>query len=507
MKKIKYYTLVFFVCLLVACKPIDAASVSGCESNFFIPYGAENTVSTTPDNRVIRDLEPSFFGFNLEWVDFQQDMFDRNANQVWPNVVEWMKPFAGAVYRYPGGTGSNHLDWHDTVGPQSSRPKKQRVDWLGPIAAQFGFDEYLDFVKKTNGTAWVVLNLNGDYAKEGDHASLAKSAADWVSYANRAKLEGMPEVLRWELGNELDRYKWKPNKYVQVANQTMKAVLASEPEAKFVSLLQDYAFHKEYSVSQYDSILMNELTPKVNDYAHHLYYEEQSWGSVFERMSYVCKSVEDAHKAKIDSPSIWITEHAKGEQVQDKRNWIKTSNLEAAIVEAESYIAAAQLPEVKGLFLHSLGTSHGPWPLFNSGMREELRPSIVYWAMRILRDTMLPKVLASQVASRNEEGSIGDHDVRAVVLTDAQQLQYVVWAVNRYGQVSKLAVKIPALSGKAMHAYFTYISDSNKLANNFLVADNVVPQHLEKNLIFNEAGVAEVELPAYSVNALRITPR
>lgn len=509
---LKTHLFIISIFLLTsACKPLEASSNSSCENNLLVGYSNQNSVSATPNNKVVRQLKPEFFGFNLEWVDFQQDMWDAQKLQVKPEVVGWLKPFKGSVYRYPGGTGSNHLDWRDTIGAQALRPKRQRVDWLGPIAPQFGFDEYLDFVKQTDGTAWVVLNLNGGYGKEGDHALLSQSAADWVSYANTQVLIGKPKVFYWELGNELDRYKWSAEKYTKVANQTVKTILAREPKTMFVGMLQDYQFHKDMTVSEYDRYLMNGLKPSTNDYAHHLYYEQERWGSVFERMTYVCKSVDDANAVQIQSPSFWITEHTLSLSGQEnyqewQRNWPKTSNLETAIVVAESYIAATQFPEIKGLFLHSLGTAHGPWPLFNATKASGLHPSVVYWAMRILRENMLPVALESKVESRNDEASIGDHDVRAAILTDAQTQIFVVWAVNRHKSTAKLALKIPSLSGKNRRAIFNYISDSNKNANNYASSLNVLPQKIEKNITFDVDGEAELDLPPYSVNAIKITP-
>ena len=170
----------FFIC---ACKPLQAASLASCEANIEVSISSKNTVSTDTKNSIVRTLSPSFFGFNVEWVDFQQDMWDSKTLQVKPAVINWLKPFAGASYRYPGGTGSNHLNWRDTVGAQATRPVTQRVDWLGPIAPQFGFDEYLSFIESVNGSAWYVLNINGDYKDQLPTSIMAQEAADLVSYA------------------------------------------------------------------------------------------------------------------------------------------------------------------------------------------------------------------------------------------------------------------------------------------------------------------------------------
>lgn len=520
MPKITHINILFLLLLITACKPINAASNSNCNAKIAVVLAPENIVTTQPNNAIARTLSPTFFGFNLEWVDFQQDLWDANTLQVKPTVVDWLKPFVGAVYRYPGGTGSNYLNWRDTIGSQASRPKRVRVDWLGPIVPQFGFDEYLKLVQQVNGTAWVVLNLYGDYDAEQNSISQAKDAADWVDYAQKLEEKGQPAILRWELGNELDRgnTKWKPEKYAAVAKQLIEAVQVKQADVQFVGMFQDWQAQSPLSITEYNQKVALSLNSGVDEFAHHLYYEEDDWVSVNNRMGVVCQSVQDTKAINVNQAKFWITEQARGLPSQKtpkewRDTWPKTADLESAIIAAETYIAATQLPEIQGLFIHSLGTAHGPWPLFNAtqpvnsnslNQADGVHPTAVYWALRILRDSMLPNALVTNMQSRNDAKSIGDHDVRSAVLVDYAQSQYVVWSINRSKTPIALTLNITALAGKKVQTHFNYIGDVNKEASNYVIADKVMPKQSESALMFDAYGIANITLPAYSVSALHM---
>lgn len=518
MPKIYHINILILLLLITACRPLGAAPTNNCQAKIAVSLAAKNMVTTQPSNTIMRKLNPTFFGFNLEWVDFQQDMWDASNLQVKPAVVDWLKPFGGAVYRYPGGTGSNYLNWRDTIGAQSTRPKRIRVDWLGPIAPQFGFDEYLKLVQQVNGSAWVVLNLYGDYDAEGNPNVLAKEAADWVGYATSRSMVGLPTILRWELGNELDRgsTKWPPEKYAAVANQVTHEILARQANTQFVGMFQDWAAQKPLTISEFNQKLASSLKSNVDEFAHHLYYEEDDWVSVSNRMGVVCQSVQDVKDVNMKDAKFWVTEHARGLSSQKtpkewRDTWPKTADLESAIIAAETYITATQLPEIQGLFLHSLGTAHGPWPLFNaaknfnSNQADSLHPTAVYWGLRILRDSMLPNALVANMQSRNDAKSIGDHDVRSAVLTDDAQLQYVIWSVNRSKTSTPLTLNIAALAGKKVQSAFNYIGDTNKEASNYTAANQVLPKQQVAELTFDASGMVEIMLPAYSVSTLRMT--
>lgn len=460
----------------------------------------------------VRRLDPEFFGFNLEWVDFQQSLWDSANQTARAEVVGWLKPFSGAVYRYPGGTESNHFDWREGVGEPNRRPIRQRVDWLGPIRVEFGFDEYLGFVKAVGGQAWAVANIHGRSSGEITASALADSAGEWSTYAKARATGGMPHVLRWELGNELDRgdMRWPAAKYASVATLVANAISRTDPDAKFVGMLQDWPAQAPLTVSAFNSAVMSRLSGLTSGYAHHLYYEGLPRETVEQRGAVICRSIEDAHAAGVESPEFWITEHARNlpgpQGAPDwKRNWPKTADLEATLLVAEAYILATQIPEARGMFLHSLGTTRGPWPLFNVGEGNTIHPSAVYWGIRILRDSMLPYALSTLTESRNDGRSNGGHDIRGAILTDQTRSRYTVWLTNRSSSTASVRLQIPRLARRNVAAGATYVADSDELANNYSPKDRISPVKTSPLVSFDATGSASLQVPAHSVSAFKLS--
>lgn len=485
-----------------------AASPDSCVQRIAAQHGSENALLVRSSNNPLRKLSPEFFGFNLEWIDFQQSLWDSARQEVSKSVIDWLSVFEGAVYRYPGGTSSNSFRWRDGLGSVSSRPVRERVDWLGPIRNEFGIDEYLDFVQRVKGRPWIVLNLVGTADSEQSEQQVAAEAAALVSYTSAKTESGAPPIFRWELGNELDRggNKWSPHKYSARARVVASAVAERSPTAGFVAMLQDWpAQEKQYSVSAYNHAVMGGLQG-ITEYAHHLYYEELRWDTAESRLRLVCDSAQVAKSAGVAQPQFWITEHARGlpgnRGAEWKRNWPKTANLEAALIVAEAYIIATQVPQINGLFLHSLGTTRGPWPLFNAGPNGTVHPSAVYWGIRILRESMLPFALATVAQSRREAATIGGFNVRGTILTDETRARFTVWAVNRLGERSPLRLHLPELAGKSARGGITFITGPDVESNNYQSPAGVLTRSAAVDLSFDSKGNAQIALPPFSVSSL-----
>lgn len=475
-----------------------------------IARGDANVVSFGMGSPEVRRLSGDFFGFNLEWIDFQMDLWDSARAETKPAVIEWLAPFRGAVYRYPGGTVANFFDWESSTGLVGGRTAQKAVKWLGPTRALFGFSEFLHFVGDVAGQPWIVLNLYGAYEQELPPAEMSAKAGAWVRRAQELARAGEPAVLRWELGNELDRQDawWPAAKYAEIASAVAAESRRQSPDAQFVTMLQDWPAQRGHSVAEYNSTVVSRLAWANPEFAQHLYYDGTPGEPVERRFRLVCQSHGVAEQLGIRSPRFWITEHARAAPGQrgtdDWRNtWPRTANLDAAISVADAYILAAQMPAVRGLFLHSLGTANGPWPLFHAGASGQLHPSAVYWAMRLLRDSLLDRVLATTAASRNDSGYAGGYDVRAALLTDETHRKYSLWAVNRADAPATLHLTIPRGAWQTTRFRRTSISDPVKQANNYVVSDRVKPRTADGTFSFDAGGHTTVELPANSVSAVQ----
>lgn len=461
----------------------------------------------------IRKLTPEFFGFNLEWVEFQLSLWDASNRRVNPDAVEWLKAFPGAVYRYPGGTVANYFDWRMATGSFASRKPQRAVTWREALTAEFGPREYLDFVDAVGGRPWYVLNLYGTLAGELAPPALTKEAADLATFFRQETTSGRPAIYRWELGNELDRdrFMWRPEKYVEVATQIMSSVEAADKNARFVAMSQDWNASKEkYGIDAitYNSVLGKALNGKVSEFASHHYYDGRPWGPpVPLQVRQHCRNLNALERSGAQSPSIWVTEHGrtpKGTPADSdwKSNWPQSADLSAAISVADMVIALASDPAVKGQFLHALHATDGPWPLFHRSKDGRIVPSAVYWGLRTLRESMQTDVLSTRVGSAKRSQFEGGYDLRAVAMTDAKRGQISIWLANRAEASIQVSLKIPALASVARQAMVAMLDSADPSVNNYGGVTRIRTRSETQALAFDRDGNATLRVPASAVMSI-----
>lgn len=466
-------------------------------------------------SNAVRKLTPEFFGFNLEWVEFQLSLWDSSTRKVNSDAVSWLKAFPGAVYRYPGGTVANYFDWREAIGNARSRKPQRAVTWRDPLAVDFGPREYLDFVSAVGGRPWYVLNLYGKLDGEVPPVSLAKEAGDIAAFFRQENAAGKPAIYRWELGNELDRdkYLWHPEKYADIARLVMASVLASDKNARFVAMSQDWNASKDkhgIDAATYNTLLGKKLKGPVTEFASHHYYDGRPWGPpVSNQIRQHCRNREAIEQAGIPSPIIWVTEHArtpKGTPADKdwKKNWPQSADLSAAISVADMISTLAGDAAVNGQFLHALHATDGPWPLFHRNKDGGVVPSAVYWGLRVLRESMQEEVLATTVNSANRSGFEGGYDLRAVAMANSNRSNVSIWLINRAGTSIPASLQLPSMANVMATAAVTILANPDPLTSNYGGITKIRPRIESRELAFDRDGRAILDVPASAVMSVSI---
>lgn len=513
--KKSFFFIILIVFFILIFSKLSVVLAKSCPSNTPIKAGKLYSISEINPKNKTRLLKPSFFGFNLEWIGFQDSFWDKKSKKINPALLEWMKAFKGAVYRYPGGTVANYFDWMEAKDDIQLRKLQIGADWRGPLIARFGIDEYLTFVNQVSGQPWIVTNLFGRFHHEMPVETLAKQAGTMAKYVStRNKQLGFSPVLRWELGNELDRgiYQWPAEKYSDRSAQIVKAITAEIPDAQFVAIAEDYDAQTKTSglnAHEYNNQVVSRLANQVQEYANHLYYDGGINGPpIPDRLGQLCSTLDSLQtkllSSKTANAGIWITEHARWPEGKPsdpnwKSQWWKATNLQAGISVADIMIAAVQFPQIKGAFLHALAGTAGSWPLFHADSEGSFHPSVIYWTLRILREAMLDEVLTTQTTSANLSAYAGNYDVRATVLTSKDHKRYAIWAINRHASPVELDVNIQLCSACSLKFKKTELTNHLATADNRNKSDNVLPQKSTGSLKVNKLGHTKVMLSGYSI--------
>lgn len=470
---------------------------------------ASSTTATeiAVQNKIIKKLTPQFFGFNLEIPPFQASLWDKNAHQVPPAIVEYLRRFPGAVYRYPGGTVANHFDWAAAIGSEAIRPARQIVDWQPAGVVQFGPAEYLNFVQQVNGTAWYVLNLYGEYSHESSPAQVANSAKQLTAFMKTQQASGLPGVYRWELGNELDRgkYRWPASKYIAVSKEVISAVQQADNKAQFVGMAQDWQ-HTGVSIFgvDYNNAVARGLQANVKEFAGHLYYDGEPWGPPVARVLKQFEKNTKAIQAGASNATMWVTEHARTplgtpEDPGWNKNWTQSANLDATISVADMMINLARTPKVQGTFIHALHGSSGPWPMFHKQKEGGYRPSAVFWGLILLRETFLGNVLEGSVNVSSNEGQNSKKGINALVQTNDAKTRFSVWLVNRGDEQVSGQFSMMQLAGKKILVKSASLSGKENRDGNYTTPFQVFPVREQLKISVNANGKFTLPIPGHSL--------
>ena len=479
------------------------------------------TINVEPGVVIRQELPATLFGFNVNHFHFQQDLWQEDRRQVNPAVMQALRPFKGALYRYPGGLLANRFWWQEAVGPVADRGVQRSVLYDPGARVLFGVEEYLNFVGQVGGHPWYLVNLVGwdrsELFRELPESEVAASNAGLATFI-KLRGAGFPRLRYYQLGNELDRaeYQWPTEKYVQRSRSSMDAILAVDPDARFVAFLRDFDWvyrggARDGQTSRYQDLIADVLKglPEVNDFSLHFYYDDPGMDQQFKQIPWRLKQFRRAIAVAAAqrngrSPNVWITEHARGINVGAGSGMSRaslTSNLSATLSTADFLIALAQIPEVQGAAWHGLNA--GPWQVFDASIdKKDLRPRPIYYGLRVLRTVDLPIVLGTRTRSPNFGGYGGGYDIRGVAFAEPGARRLALWSVNRAPRATEVEFIHPEWRNQTVSVRHYFVAGREGVnPNDAALEPSVELEPVATRLTFSDTGTLTLKLPPASVSS------
>lgn len=481
---------------------------------------ADVVVVIAPNKIVRESVPPTLFGFNIELSGF--DYGYMRAGVLRRDLIAMLKPFEGAIYRYPGGTVSSYFDWRKSIGPHIQRPQ-QVNQWGQKLVTQFGFDEYRSFLQDVGGVPIIVVNFWGEKAGAWPARRIVKQAEDWLLYANGGKRIDPNRVLQpclptteclisiWELGNEMDwgEQSLSAEKYGALAAKVAFRLKNIDPGLYLLigGMSAPWSPGRRLLLPSYEKTIGHYSTDLINGLSLHSYYDGIKVPIVLERILQAATSF-DAGRGR-GAFDIFVTEHArwpKRPKIGDwKSNWHQTTDISGALSTADFWLGVMPNPKIIGLAWHALA-ANGPWQLFSiSNADNSLIPSATYWAFRVLRSGFLDKVVSTQVIALSAAGYAGGYDVRAIAMRSSDGRSLSVLAVNRSSREQLVQLVIPDYKDREVKAVIQYIGGPvPELKND---EENPFRIEMRKNIIrltFDSSGATQLSLPRLSVVSIML---
>lgn len=466
--------------------------------------GAERYEIISIKEVVRREGDYFRFGFNLESFLFDSIAGVKIIDLLGSRFDGDVRSAEGFFLRYPGGSISDRINLLDTVGPD--RKVLKMADWAKPQTLRFGLAEYLDFVSLTAARSWLVLNVVDSDQKAAPEVLAEKNAQVLDMVRERA------ELGHAELGNEpyMPRHRLDGRAYGERLRPTLDMMQKRFADVRPVLAMMGHDIGGNNARRYNQDVIEVTGNPDV-DFALHYYYDGPPGGpSMVSTLSNLCARVRDLKQLTGRNPSIWVTEHGRwpGGKVDEpdwQLRWPNTYNFGAALSVAEFVIGAALIPEVKGVFLHALGGTRGPWPMYQqNGTDGDFYPTAPMLAQAVLYPLSRGDIQATEISTPEIDGGAGLRAAFVLLKLDEMGLALV----SRLEKMTKAQLIIPAYAGMRVHYRANVVSATSVEAVNVPGQASPVKQVMvEGELNFSVDGRAELPVPALSVAFIRFTSK
>jgi alpha-N-arabinofuranosidase len=396
--------------------------------------------------KIIRaDAPKEIFGFNIAWWSFQRGYF--RTGSVRPELIEWLLPFAGAAYRYPGGSPSNWFEWRKSVGAVAQRAA-QHSEFERYAVAEFGLMELSEFILAVKGRAVLTLNLVGPYKKSPlSPDELAIDTLEMMNYVlNKTKFGCVGGdkcgVMAWELGNELEwaPYNWPASTYIKRADAVVTTVSAVMPEAQWIANGRTAPWGaKSPDYRSYNTAIAAGLAGKVHAISIHPYYDGITIPTAAQYVTDFGKTWDHARAGG----KVFVTEHARWPTQPTvgkwEYNWYQGTGVGGAISSVDFVLATLMNPLVASANWGGLAVE-GPWQLVRLDKTKDLLyPSPVYWGLRTIREAYLDHVVHTRYKQPTDLAYAG-YSVRILGMSSTDGKSASVIGVNRNAAPYKIRI-------------------------------------------------------------------
>lgn len=410
--------LVLFGVMCALSSGAYAAALSCAE-----PVSDVTEVRIDPARIIRKDSPKTLFGFSVDWFQFQHGHL--RGGQVRPEVLRWLQPFSGAAYRYSAG---NEMDWSAMVGPMSSR-RPVYANYRGHELAEFGPEEYLQFLRSVNGRGIFLMDVAGK-RYQGNQQKIIADNLGLLNWMKRKEQEICADgrscgVDAYELGNEVDWEKglrWSGPVYAERTHELLTALKREHPEVDFVANGRTAPWGNGgsgYNEPSFDASVAQKIGSLVSGATIHPYYDGIPVAQMKSHISKLAATYRQANP----SAKVYVTEHGRWPSANPlgkwEANWYQASGGWGGVSAADFILMLTGMTVVDHATWHAISVS-GPWQLFRWNKNADLvYPSAAYWAMRAIREGYLENVVMTTPELIEGRGYGSSYRLRLVGMSDA----------------------------------------------------------------------------------------
>lgn len=427
--------------------------------------GSQVELAIDPQQVINSNVSPNTFGFAVDWYQFQLGYY--REGKVRPEVIQWLKPFKGAVYRYSGG---NTFEWRKAVGPLNER-KKMAVNFEGAKLPEFGPNEFLRFINQVDGNAVVLLNVKGNSPAD----IMADDNLDYLNWfsQNGAKcVSGQNCPIKYfELGNEVDTekgIKWGANYYAKRITPFIVKAKRKYPDIKFAVVGKTIPWDSIYDVDgkDFDEVVAKEVGGLVDAVTFHPYYDGRS---VMDMNAHIDKMLSKYKKVNPNINAL-ITEHGRWPTIPHfgrwEDNWYQASGSWGGLSAADFIVQNLDKSDIAGMMWHMIATK-GPWQLIHlNKSNDTVYPSATYWFLRTIREGFYESIV--QVNPKFDVGLKkygGKYDQRFIAMKGRNGDLSLI-GINRSNSTKELCISIKGNNYNKVFKYNYVSATEDGLDNN-----------------------------------------